>query len=292
LFTSHTKVSTSAILEVLKGINDPELGRSIVDLGMVNDIQIKDSAVKVTIKLTIDGCPLKHRFREEISSALASLDGIQKVDLEFTSMKPDERLALTRKMTGQVTSDLFDDAKIKHVIAIASGKGGVGKSTVTVNLACALRQAGYSVGIIDSDVYGFSIPRMLGAEGHPTILDETIIPVIKDGIKVISMGFFVDEDQAVIWRGPLLHKAVVQFLTQVFWDKLDFLLIDLPPGTGDVTLSISQTVKEAHLLVVTTPQAAATGVAQRVAELSRKANFKMLGVIENMSYFMASDGSK
>ncbi|RKX18864.1 MAG: sodium:proton antiporter, partial [Candidatus Zixiibacteriota bacterium] len=179
-----------------------------------------------------------------------------------------------------------------NIIAIASGKGGVGKSTVTVNLAYALKNEGYSVGIIDSDVYGFSIPRMMGVKALPTVIDETMIPVDKDGIKVISMGFFLEEDQAVLWRGPLLHKAVVQFLTQVYWDKLDFLLIDLPPGTGDVTLSISQTVKQAHLLVVTTPQPAASSVAQRVAELSKKANFNLIGVIENMSYFIAPDGSK
>jgi len=271
---------------------NPELGRSIVDLGMVDKIDQKDGTVKVTIKLTIAGCPLKHKFRDDVAVALKAIDGIEKVELDFATMKPQERAALAKKMTGQVSSELFDDAKIKHIIAVASGKGGVGKSTVTVNLAYALKNAGHSVGIIDSDVYGFSIPRMIGSNDLPTVIDETMIPVIKDGIKFISMGSFLEEDQAVLWRGPMLHKTITQFLTQTYWDKLDFLLIDLPPGTGDVTLSISQLVKDANLLVVTTPQPAASVVAQRVGELASKANFKLLGIIENMSYFNAPDGSK
>ncbi len=289
---SDVKIDEAKIIEALKSVNDPELGRSIVDLGMVDKIDEKDGAVKVTIKLTIAGCPLKHKFQDDVTAALMTIDGIEKVKLDFTTMKPHERAALTKKMTGQASSELFDDAKIKHVIAVASGKGGVGKSTVTVNLAYALKEAGHSVGIIDSDVYGFSIPRMIGSNDLPTVIDETMIPVTKDGIKFISMGSFLDEDQAVLWRGPMLHKTITQFLTQVYWDKLDFLLIDLPPGTGDVTLSISQLVKEANLLVVTTPQPAASVVAQRVGELARKANFKLLGVIENMSYFNAPDGTK
>jgi ATP-binding protein involved in chromosome partitioning len=289
---SKSKIDENVILEELKKVNDPELGRSIVDLGMVNKISQKDGTVHIEIKLTIMGCPLKHRFQEDISAALMPLDGVEKVELSFTEMKPQERANLTRRMTGQATSELFDKTKAKYVIGIASGKGGVGKSTVTVNLAYALKNAGYSVGIVDTDVYGFSIPRMMGANDLPTVIDDVMIPVTKDGIKIISMGFFINEDQAVLWRGPLLHKTVVQFLTQVYWDKLDFLLIDLPPGTGDVTLSIAQTVPDAYMLVVTTPQPAASGVAQRVAELSTKANFKLLGVVENMSYFIAPDGSK
>ncbi len=288
---SELKVDESKIIDALKGVNDPELGRSIVDLGMVEKIDHKNGKVKVTIKLTIMGCPLKHKFQEDVTAALMPLDGIDKVEINFTSMKPQERAALTKKMTGQTSSKLFDDAKVKNIIAIASGKGGVGKSTVTVNLAYALTKSGYSVGIIDSDVYGFSIPRMIGANALPTVIDEAMIPITKDGIKIISMGFFLNEDQAVIWRGPMLHKTVVQFLTQVYWDKLDFLLIDLPPGTGDVTLSIAQTAAQARLLIVTTPQPAAANVAQRVADFSRKANFKLLGVVENMSYFIAPDGS-
>jgi ATP-binding protein involved in chromosome partitioning len=292
LLKGKTNIDEARVLEALKKVKDPELGRSIIDLGMVNKIEQKNGTVKITLKLTIEECPLKHKFKEDISAALAGIDGIENVELKFTSMSPQERAALTKKMTGKAESELFDDAKIKHVIAVASGKGGVGKSTITVNLAYALKNAGYSVGIIDSDVYGFSIPRMMGADGLPTVIDDIMIPVSKDGIKVISMGFFLNEDQAVIWRGPLLHKTVVQFLTQVYWDKLDFLLMDLPPGTGDVTLSIAQTVKEAYLLVVTTPQPAASSVAQRVADFSRRANFKLLGIIENMSYFEMPDGSK
>lgn len=292
MLNDKVKVEKSQIMEALKGVNDPELGRSIVDLGMVEKIEQENGAVKVTIKLTISDCPLKYKFDEDIRAALMSIEGVDRVEVGFSAMSPQERAALTRKMTGQAKSDIFDDAKVKNIIAIASGKGGVGKSMITVNLAYALKNAGYSVGIIDSDVYGFSIPRMMGVKALPTVIDETMIPVTKDGIKIISMGFFLEEDQAVMWRGPLLHKAVVQFLTQVYWDKLDFLLIDLPPGTGDVILSISQTVNQAYLLVVTTPQPAAFGVAQRVAEFSKKANFNLLGIVENMSYFIAPDGSR
>ena len=292
MLKSKTDIEESVIIEALKKVEDPELRRSIVDLGMVENISQKNGTVNITIKLTIAGCPLKEKITRDVTAALKAIDGIKEVKLEFTSMTPQERTALTKKMTGQATSVLFDDAKIKNVIAIASGKGGVGKSTVTVNLAYALKNAGHTVGVIDADVYGFSVPRMMGVNGLPTVIEDAMIPITKDGIKVISMGFFVEEDQAVIWRGPMLHKAVTQFLTQVFWDKLDFLLIDLPPGTGDVTLSIAQTVPQAHLMVVTTPQPAAAGVAQRVAELSKKANFQLLGVVENMSYFLAPDGSK
>lgn len=287
-----TKVDENKIIGALRQVNDPELGRSIIDLDMVEKISQDNGTVKLTVKLTIPGCPLKHKFRDDINAVLLPINGIDKVELSFSSMKPQERAALTKKMTGRAESPVFDDLKIKNIIAIASGKGGVGKSTVTVNLAYALKNAGYKVGVLDSDVYGFSIPRMIGVDAVPTVIEDAMIPIDKDGIKVMSMGFFLNEDQAVIWRGPMLHKTVVQFLTQVYWDKLDYLLIDLPPGTGDVTLSISQTVPKAYLIVVTTPQPAASGVAQRVAELSQKTNFKMLGIIENMSYFVAPDGSK
>lgn len=286
------KIDQDKIIEALRKVNDPELGRSIVDLDMVEKISQDNGTVNVTIKLTIPGCPLKHRFQEDVSAVLMPIEGVENVKLKFSSMKPQERAAVAKKMTGRAESPVFDDVNIKHVIAVASGKGGVGKSTVTANLAYALKDLGYKVGVIDSDVYGFSIPRMMGAEGLPTVIEDAMIPVTINGIKVMSMGFFLEEDQAVLWRGPMLHKTVTQFLTQVYWDKLDYLLIDLPPGTGDVTLTISQTVPEAHLLVVTTPQPAASGVAQRVAELSQKANFKMLGVVENMSYFVSSDGEK
>jgi len=285
-------VDEKAILEALRKVNDPELNRSIVDLGMVGRIEGSDGNVRVQIKLTVPGCPLKHKIDGDIRAALAVIPDIKEVTVEFSIMSPEERIALTGKISGQSKSPIFDDVRVKNVIAVASGKGGVGKSTVTANLACALKNAGYTVGVVDADVYGFSIPRMMGVNALPTVIDETIIPVIKNGIKIISMGFFVEEDQAVLWRGPMLHKAIVQFLTQVFWDKLDFLLIDLPPGTGDVTLSIAQTIKESHLLIVTTPQPAAAGVAQRVAELSRKANFRILGVVENMSYFVSANGDK
>jgi len=285
-------ISKEKIIEALKPINDPEIGRSIVDLGMVDNIEQQDGTVIVTIKLTIEGHPLKHKLREDISNALMQVEGVKGVELNFTSMNPQERADLTKKMTGQTSSGLFDNAKVKHIIAIASGKGGVGKSTVTVNLAYALKNLGYSVGIIDADIYGFSIPRMMGTNDLPTVIDNAMIPVTKNGIKIISMGFFIEENQAVIWRGPMLHKTVVQFLTQVYWDKLDYLLIDLPPGTGDVTISVAQTAKESQLLVVTTPQPAAANVAQRVAEMTSKVDLKMIGVVENMSYYSDGNGNK
>ncbi len=292
IFRNKSSVDEKTILEALRKVNDPELNRSIVDLGMVGKIEGNDGDVRIQIKLTVPGCPLKQKIDGDIKAVLGAIPEIKNVNIEFSVMSSEERMALTGKMTGQSKSPIFDNVKVKNVIAVASGKGGVGKSTITVNLACALKNAGCTVGIVDADVYGFSIPRMMGVNALPTVIDETIIPVIKNGIKIISMGFFVEEDQAVLWRGPMLHKAIVQFLTQVFWDRLDFLLIDLPPGTGDVTLSIAQTIKESHLLIVTTPQPAAAGVAQRVAELSRKANFRILGVVENMSYFVTADGAK
>lgn len=292
MFGKKSAVDEKTIIEALRKVNDPELNRSIVDLGMVGKIESDSGDIRIHIKLTVPGCPLRHKIDEDIKAAIGSLPEIKSVTTEFSVMTPEERMALTGKMTGQSKSPIFDDARVKNVIAVASGKGGVGKSTVTVNLACALKNAGYSVGVVDADVYGFSIPKMLGVNSLPTVIDETMIPVMKNGIKVISMGFFVEEDQAVLWRGPMLHKAIVQFLTQVFWDRLDFLLIDLPPGTGDVTLSIAQTIKESQLLIVTTPQPAAASVAQRVAELAKKANFRILGIVENMSYFVGSDGKK
>jgi ATP-binding protein involved in chromosome partitioning len=285
-------IARETILNALKSVNDPELHRSIVDLGMIGEIQENDGSVRVQIKLTVPGCPLKRRIDEDVTRALGAIEGLKSVELEFSYMTPQERMALTGKMSGQTDSPLFNDTRVSNIIAIASGKGGVGKSTVTVNLAYALKNMGFSVGVVDADVYGFSIPRMMGVQSLPTVIDEMMIPVIKDGIKIISMGFFIEEDQAIIWRGPMIHKAIVQFLTQVFWDKLDFLLIDLPPGTGDVTLSISQTIRQSKLLIVTTPQPAAANVAQRVAELAKKANFGLLGIVENMSYFVAPDGSR
>jgi ATP-binding protein involved in chromosome partitioning len=284
-------IDKQKIIEALTPINDPEIGRSIVDLGMVSDISQHNGTVEITIKLTIEGCPLKHKFQEDVTNALMPLAGIEEVKIKFTSMNPQERANLTKKMTGQSASELFDNAKIKNVIAVASGKGGVGKSTVTVNLAYALKNLGYSVGIVDADVYGFSIPRMMGTNDLPTVIDDAMMPVVKDGIKIVSMGFFLEEDQAVIWRGPMLHKTITQFLTQVYWDELDFLLIDLPPGTGDITISIAQIIKGANLLVITTPQPAAVNVAQRVAEMTTKVDLKMLGVIENMSHFADNDGN-
>jgi ATP-binding protein involved in chromosome partitioning len=226
-----------------------------------------------------------------VSEAVSYIPGVTAVKVEFDVMTDAERQRLKQKLgMGQATPGTRPPASIvqfaDRFIAVSSGKGGVGKSTVTVNLAAALAREGEKVGLLDADVYGFSIPRMLGVTGQPTVIDDKIVPLRKlDNLQVVSMGFFVDEDEPVIWRGPLLHKAINQFLTDVVWDRLDYLFLDLPPGTGDVTLTIAQAIPSAELLVVTTPQATATHVAGRVARLAERTNLKVIGVIENMSYY-------
>lgn len=286
------KIDTDLVMGRLKDVQDPELKRSIVDLGMVEDLKIKGSTLIVVIKLTIPGCPLKNKITSDIKAALADIPEIKDIEIEFTSMTDDERKKLTTQLTGKDSTELFKAKQVKNVILIASGKGGVGKSTVTANLAVAASMEGFKVGVLDADIHGFSIPRILGVEGRPTIIDKTIIPIERSGIRVMSMGFFIDESKAVIWRGPMIHKAVSQFLGDVFWDDLDMLFIDLPPGTGDVALSLAQLVPGVNAVLVTTPQPGAYIVASRIAQLAEKANIKMIGVIENMSYFLAPDGNK
>lgn len=281
------------IIAALKEIHDPELHRSIVELDMVKDVSISDGYVKVEILLTIAGCPLQKKINSDINTKLMALAGVDKVDVKLEVMNDQQRAALRQKLSGGVkTAPLFGGRRPKQIIAVASGKGGVGKSTVTANLAVALAQTGATVGVLDADVYGFSIPRMLGVQGQPTVVGEMIIPIERNGIRVISMGFFVDEDAPIIWRGPMLHKAIQQFMTDVHWGELDYLLIDLPPGTGDVSLTIAQSLPEARLIVVTTPQPAATNVAVRVARLAERTHLKVMGVIENMSYYITPQGEQ
>jgi ATP-binding protein involved in chromosome partitioning len=237
---------------------------------------------------------LKDKIAGDITEQVGRLEGVEKVDVKLGVMSNEQRQELAKRIYGKdhkkeaaakgkegaVAGDFA-----KRVIAVASGKGGVGKSTLTSNLAIALNNLGYKVGVLDADVYGFSIPRILGVHGEPTAIDDHIVPIRKDGIQVISIGFFVDENTPVVWRGPLLHKTVNQFISDVLWDQLDFLLIDLPPGTGDVTISIAQALPKAEILVVTTPQPVASHTAGRVAKMAEKTNLAVLGVIENMSYF-------
>ena len=301
-------IKTEEIYEALKPVQDPELNRSIVDLGMVKSVSVDNDQVTVEILLTIAGCPLKAKIENDISEALLETNQIDKVHVNFGVMNDEERAKVRELVHGDPASTAgsqpahghaegraipFADPSCKtRVLLIASGKGGVGKSSVSANLAISLANRGKSVGIVDADVWGFSIPRMLGIDKPPTVIDDLLIPPRVHGVKAISMGFFAREDQPVIWRGPMLHKALEQFLTDVFWDDLDYLLIDLPPGTGDIALSLAQFLPRSELYVVTTPQPAAQKVAQRAAYMAKNVNLEVKGVIENMSWFTGDDDKR
>jgi len=301
-------ITEAEIVDVLRPVEDPELRRSIVDLGMVRGVAIDGSVVAVQIALTVAGCPLRNEIQRRVSDAVVSLDGIERCDLDFTVMTDEERAALRERLHGDPASTagtheghghaegrsipFADPGSRTRVLLIASGKGGVGKSSLTANLSIALADRGHRVAVVDADVWGFSIPRMLGVDRDPTIIDQMIVPPEAHGVRCISMGFFVEEDQPVIWRGPMLHKALEQFLTDVFWDDPDFLLVDLPPGTGDIALSLAQFLPRAEMYVVTTPQPAAQRVAQRVAFMAQRVNIEVKGVIENMSWFTGDDGTR
>jgi ATP-binding protein involved in chromosome partitioning len=296
------------VIDALRPVHDPELHRSIVDLGMVRDITIADGSVSVLVALTIAGCPLRSEIDRRVTDAVVALDGVDTVAIEFTVMTDDERAELRQMLHGDPAATagsqpaqghaegraipFSDPSSTTRVLLIASGKGGVGKSSLTTNLAVALAQMGKSVAVIDADVYGFSIPRMLGVERPPVVIDQMLLPPESHGVRCISMGFFAEEETPVIWRGPMLHKALEQFLTDVFWDDPDYLLVDLPPGTGDVSLSLAQYLPRAEVYVVTTPQPAAQRVAQRAAFMARKVNLTVKGVIENMSWFTGDDGKR
>lgn len=282
-------LSKEAVMHVLSGIEDPELKKPLTELDMIKFVNIDGGNVTVGVTLTVPGCPLKEKISGDVVAGVSLIPGVESVNVQFDVMSEQQRKTLREKL-GHGATPAGQQTTIskfaKRFIAVSSGKGGVGKSTVTSNLAIALAQRGRKVGLLDADVYGFSIPRMLGVSGQPTIIDDKIIPLRKgDNLQVMSMGFFVDEDEPVIWRGPLLHKAINQFLTDVMWDDLDYLFLDLPPGTGDVTLTIAQAIPTAEILVVTTPQQTATHVAGRVAKLAEKTNLSVLGVIENMAYY-------
>jgi len=281
-----------AVMEVLSGIDDPELKRSLTELGMVHHVNIDGSKVDVGITLTVPGCPLKAKIVDDVTKGVKTLDGVRDVSVDFDVMTEQQREELRKKL-GHGTKELDEKPKLtfaKRFIAVSSGKGGVGKSTITTNIACALARLGYKVGLLDADVYGFSIPDMLGIKGQPVSIDDKIVPPrALDNLQVISIGLFIDRDEPVVWRGPMVHKMVNQFLADVMWDELDFLLMDLPPGTGDVTITIAQALPATEMLVITTPQSTATHVAGRVAGLAAKTNLKVLGVIENMAYFEVGD---
>ncbi len=301
-------MTTETVTEALRPVEDPELHRSIVDLKMVRRIDIALPDVTVAVDLTIAGCPLRNEIDRRVTEAVKALDGVDRVNIEFGVMTDEQREELRRNLHGDPGATagstqahghaegravpFADPGSTTRVLLIASGKGGVGKSSVTTNLAVALAARGKSVAVVDADVWGFSIPRMLGIDHDPTIIDEMIVPPAKHGVRCISMGFFVEEDQPVIWRGPMLHKALEQFLTDVFWDEPDYLIVDLPPGTGDIALSIAQFMPRSEMFVVTTPQPTAEKVAQRAAYMARKVQLSVSGVIENMSWFTGDDGKR
>jgi len=291
-------ITREAVLTALKDVKDPELHQSIVDLDMVRDVAVRDGHVTVDTLLTIGACPLRETIVDSIKAKVSALPGVRGVDVSLGVMSQEQRQALIQKLRGgeaspRGRSTFLGPESATRVIAVASGKGGVGKSTVTANLAAALASMGHKVGVLDADVYGFSMPKMLGVSGRPTMVDQMIIPLEKDGIRVISIGFLLpDENEAVIWRGPLLHKTLTTFIGEVAWgDDLEYLLLDLPPGTGDVSITIAQTLPQSYMLLVTTPQAAAAQVARRAARMAEKVNMELIGVLENMSYYQPAPGA-
>jgi ATP-binding protein involved in chromosome partitioning len=282
------------ITEKLRAVIDPELRRSIVELGMVRSIEIKDGGrVEVVVSLTTPGCPIRSHFEQAVAQQVSELDGVSEVAVGFDVLSDEEKGNLQQTLgRGKLPQGAL--AQVKNVICVSSGKGGVGKSTMTANLAAALTAEGHPAGALDCDVYGYSIPRMLGVNSKPDVNGERKILPLESagGVKVMSIGFFVEENAAVVWRGPMLHKAIQQFLEDVDWGELDYLLLDLPPGTGDVSMTLAQLLPQARILIVTTPQPAAQTVAARAAEMATKVDLEVLGVIENMSGFTAPDGQR
>jgi ATP-binding protein involved in chromosome partitioning len=288
------------IFAALGQVMDPEIHRPITELDMVRDIAIDPSGkVAVEVLLTIPGCPLKDRITKDVTAAVSPLPGVSAVEVKLGTMSEEQRQALVGRLRGgnasqqqQKSISFWGDNSTTRVLAVASGKGGVGKSSVTVNLAAALAAEGHRVAVVDCDIWGFSVPRMLGATGKPVGFNGMIMPIEANGVKVISIGFFVDPDRPVMWRGPMLHRAIQQFLTDVYWGELDYVLADLPPGTGDVSISLAQMLPGAEMLLVTTPQEAAERVAILAGKMAEQTNLKLAGVIENMSYFICPSCSE
>jgi ATP-binding protein involved in chromosome partitioning len=273
------------ILKALEQVIDPELRKPVTELDMVREVRVDGGHVAVTIALTVAGCPLRSSFEEQVARALRDVTGVEEVSLGFDVMTPEEREALVTRLRGglrQRSKGISVDSSTR-VIAIASGKGGVGKSSLTVNLAAAMSELGQRVGVLDADVYGHSIPHLLGIDQRPVVVDKMIVPPVKHDLKLMSIGFFLDENAAVMWRGPMLHKALEQFLSDVHWGDLDTLLVDMPPGTGDVSISLGQLLPRAEVVVVTTPQPLAQEVAARAAVMAQKTSMRLLGIVENMS---------
>ena len=284
------------IMNALKHVEDPELHKSIVELNMVRNIQMNGTEVKLEVVLTIQGCPLKSKIQQDIEESLHAI-GASKVAVTFSSMTKEERAVLTEKLKKNTRTEtgmpsmLRPDSGVQF-LTVTSGKGGVGKSTVTINLATALARMGKKVGILEADIYGFSIPAMMETNQKPTMIDQTAIPVISHGVKIMSMGFFTEGNNPVMWRGPMLNKWIQNFLANTHWGELDYLLLDLPPGTGDVAIDVAAMIPQAKEIIVTTPHNVASFVASRVGVMAKHTKHEILGIVENMAYYEEQDGSK
>ncbi len=298
LMSAPASTIEDAIQAALATVDDPEIRRPITDLGMVKGFTVSASTVRVELLLTVAGCPLRDKLNNDITAALTTIPGITSVTVDFGVMDEEQRKALQVTLRGggpaaaEPVIPFAQPGSRTRVYAVASGKGGVGKSSVTVNLAAALAKRGLSVGVVDADIYGHSVPRMLGVEGRPTRVEDMIMPPQSHGVKVISIGMFTAGNAAVVWRGPMLHRALQQFLADVYWGDLDVLLLDLPPGTGDVAISLAQLLPNAEILVVTTPQTAAAEVAERAGAIAMQTHQRLVGVVENMSWLELPDGSR
>ncbi|MCK9925510.1 Mrp/NBP35 family ATP-binding protein [Frankia sp. AgPm24] len=285
---SPSRPSTDAIQSALATVNDPEIGRPITELDMVSAVHVlDDGSVSVTVLLTVSGCPMRDEIISRVSRAVGAVEGVRSVQVDLQVMSDEQRSALHTKLRGGIAPKVIPFAQpgsMTRVYGIASGKGGVGKSSITVNLAAAMARSGLSVGVLDADIYGHSVPRMLGIDRPPTQVDKMIMPPQAHGVRVISTGMFTRGNEPVTWRGPMLHRALEQFLSDVFWGDLDVLLLDLPPGTGDIAISLAQLVPSSELLVVTTPQLAATEVAERAGTIAVQTRQNVVGVVENMAW--------
>src|SRR4051794_19415997 len=283
-----TLPTTEQLTAALATVNDPEIRRPITEIGMVKSAEIsEDGVARIGIYLTVSGCPMKETLTRDVTAKVGALPGVSRVEVELDVMSAEQRQELQKLLRGDNPTREIPFAQpgsLTRVFAVPSGKGGGGKSSVTVNLAAAMAARGLSVGVVDADIYGFSVPRMLGVEHRPTQVEQMIMPPSAHGVKVISIGMFTKDNTPVVWRGPMLHRALQQFLADVYWGDLDYLLMDLPPGTGDIAISVAQLVPTAEILVVTTPQLAAQEVAERAGSIALQTHQRIAGVVENMSY--------
>ena len=291
-----TTTVEEAVHAALAGVDDPEIHKPITELGMVKGVSVgADGIAHVAVYLTVAGCPMRETITSRVTGAVEQVPGVRGVRVELDVMSDEQRTALRRNLRGDAAEPVIPFAlpgSLTRVYCVASGKGGVGKSSVTVNLAAAMAARGLSVGVVDADIYGHSVPRMLGSTDRPTKVENMIMPPQAHGVKVISIGMFTPGNDAVVWRGPMLHRALQQFLADVYWGDLDVLLLDLPPGTGDIAISTAQLVPNAELLVVTTPQTAAAEVAERAGSIALQTRQRLAGVVENMSWMELPDGTR